>query len=128
MGLDQWIFKKTPNFDYNSNEMRNDEIVIYWRKCNQIHGYFDRLKGGIDDVSEDDITLDDIIDLRDTCQKVLDNHNLASELLPVTTGFFFGSDEYDEFYFQDLEQTVKTLNNFLEEDHTGEEFYYHAWW
>ena len=75
-----------------------------------------------------DISYAQLKELKDTCQKVLDNHDLASELLPVTRGCFFGSYSYDDSYFYDLEYTVKSLNELLDESDESDEFYYHAWW
>ncbi len=34
---------------------------------------------------------------------------LAQELLPTTSGFFFGSTDYDEYYIADLTHTVEVL-------------------
>ena len=56
---------------------------------------------------------DDLKQLRETCQKVLDNHDLAESLLPTSSGFFFGGTEYDDWYFKDLEDTVKIIDDAL---------------
>lgn len=45
--------------------------------------------------------------------EVLADHSKADELLPTQSGFFFGSTEYDEYYFGDLELTKKILKNAL---------------
>ena len=45
-----------------------------------------------------------------------DNSNaikLAKELLPTTNGFFFGNTDYNEFYFQQLEDALDTIEHFL---------------
>lgn len=47
---------------------------------------------------------DAVIDLLDRCNKVLENHELAEELLPTMSGFFFGDTEYDKYYFENVEQ------------------------
>lgn len=42
------------------------------------------------------------------------NPEVAEELLPTQGGFFFGSTEYDEYYMQDIEETIEILTNVLE--------------
>jgi len=49
----------------------------------------------------------------------------AREMLPSQEGFFFGSTEYDKWYVNDLEETIKMLEPLVEE---GGEFYYEASW
>ena len=130
MGLDQWIFRKEDDdVDMEGNIIEVHDIeMLYWRKANQIHGWFERLFG-VENCEEYPVTIEQIKELRDTCQKVLDNHSLAEELLPVTYGCFFGSYEYDNWYFNQLEKTVKDIDKFLELDHDeSDEFYYYAWW
>ena len=121
MGLDQWLCKRPVTND-------EEDRIIYWRKCNQIHGWFDKQCNGIMNCEEYDISYGQIEELKDTCQKVLDNHELASELLPVNVGCFFGSYNYDDGYFYDLEYTIKSLDELLDESDVSDEFYYHAWW
>ena len=38
---------------------------------------------------------------------------MMKNLLPAQAGFFFGGTDYDEFYLQDLESTVKQLDSIL---------------
>ena len=57
--------------------------------------------------------------------KLVEDVSIAEELLPTTSGFFFGSTEYDEYYIQDLKETVEMLEPYLEK---GGDFYYHASW
>jgi hypothetical protein len=58
------------------------------------------------------ITIDEVEDLLERCNEVLENHNLASELLPTKKGLFFGNTEYDKHYFEDVEK----IKYFLELD------------
>ena len=48
----------------------------------------------------------------------------AEELLPCTSGFFFGGVEYDEWYFKDLEDTIAIINSLNEE---GDYYYKSSW-
>lgn len=40
---------------------------------------------------------------------------VAEKLLPTTSGFFFGSTDYDEWYMRDIETTIEILTKALEE-------------
>lgn len=46
--------------------------------------------------------------------RVIDNPSIAEEYLPTQCGFFFGSTDYDEYYLQDVEDTIKILTKVLE--------------
>ena len=84
----------------------------YWRKANQIHQYFvDTIQNGEDDCGDYDISGDQLFDLIELCLKVLRERNskLAQKKLPTQAGFFFGSTDYDNWYYTDLENTVKQL-------------------
>jgi hypothetical protein len=71
-------------------------------------------------------------ELLELCKKVLDNNELAGELLPSTSGFFFGSTEYDEWYFSDLTHTVEIIESLLsernEDGYLNGDIYYHSSW
>ena len=46
----------------------------------------------------------------------IENYEEIAELLPTESGCFFGSTDYDEYYMQDIDYTIKTLEQILEED------------
>ena len=58
--------------------------------------------------------------------KTLKDSSIAEELLPTTSGFFFGGTDYDEWYMQQIEYTINTLTELLKED--DGDFYYRASW
>lgn len=58
--------------------------------------------------------------------KVVKNDILLRELLPTTSGFFFGGTEYDEYYIRDIEDTVKILEEALADD-SGDYYYQSSW-
>ena len=41
------------------------------------------------------------------------NPEIAEELLPTQDGFFFGSTEYDQWYMEDIDDTIDILTNAL---------------
>ena len=45
--------------------------------------------------------------------KVMTNPKYAESLLPSEQGFFFGSYDYDQWYYQDIEDTVKIIEKVL---------------
>lgn len=90
------------------------EEAGYWRKANQIHGWFVRnVQDGNDDCKNYYVSYDQLKELLDTVKQVLKAPNRAKDLLPVQAGFFFGGEEYDQYYFQDLEYTKKLLEDIL---------------
>jgi hypothetical protein len=55
--------------------------------------------------------------------------NLLGNILPTTSGFFFGSTEYDEWYFKDVEDVRDKFSKLLDEiDWSNETLYMHCWW
>lgn len=101
------------------DEMRDDDVMLaeyramkvgYWRKANQIHKWFvDNVQDGVDNCATYPVTYEQLQELLSLVNEVLKNHKLAAELLPTETGFFFGSDEYGEWYFTDLEETKRII-------------------
>jgi len=63
----------------------------------------------------------------DLCKYVLKDREKAEELLPTQEGFFFGSTEYDEYYFEALEETVYVIDKELRE-YPDDEYIYHSSW
>ena len=59
--------------------------------------------------------------------KVIVNTEVAKELLPTSSGFFFGVLDYDEWYMNDIKHTIEVLEYALSlpEDY---DFYYNASW
>lgn len=59
--------------------------------------------------------------------KVIEDPLLAHTLLPTTSGFFFGSTGYNEWYVEDLKDTVQILQDALSK-YPEESFVYQASW
>lgn len=43
----------------------------------------------------------------------IEDSSVAEELLPTTSGFFFGGTEYDEWYYKDVENTINIIEDVL---------------
>lgn len=104
--------------------------VGYWRKENAIHKWFvDNCQNGEDDCRETYVSREKLAELRDLCEKVLKDNSLADEELPTQSGFFFGSTDYDEWYFSGLRDTVEIVNTVLnDKGYENWEFYYQSSW
>lgn len=105
------------------------EVSIgYWRKANAVHQWFvDNCQNGEDDCRETWVGRERLEQLREVCMQVLADHSKADELLPTASGFFFGSTEYDEWYFSDVKETVDIIDNALAMPDEWD-FYYHSSW
>lgn len=66
--------------------------------------------------------------------KIIENAEEIAELLPTSSGCFFGSTSYDEFYMNDIEHTIKDLEEIIKDEEElrklgfYSEFYYQASW
>jgi hypothetical protein len=58
--------------------------------------------------------------------KEMTNIELAESLLPVRSGFFFGSTDYDQYYMQDIEDTIEILTECLK-DKDADYTYQSSW-
>ena len=95
--------------------MSIDLPMGYWRKANQIHNWFvENVQDGNDDCNPYYVTREQLEQLKATCVEVLEHKSLAEDLLPTGSGFFFGSTTYDEYYYGDLNDTIKIINKCLE--------------
>lgn len=148
MGLDMYLYKKTFVWP---NSMRKDgeskfklsgaknvkdervryiiEEVGYWRKANAIHRWFvENVQNGVDDCGDYIVSKDNLRDLLVLCHEVMKDKNKAGELLPTQEGFFFGTTEYGEWYFNDIGLTIKIIEETLRDSDEIEQLYYHSSW
>ena len=87
---------------------------IYWRKANAIHGWFvDNIQDGEDDCGEYPVAREDLQKLKNLCEQVLEDPDLADDLLPARPGCFFGSQQYGEDYLEDLRHTVTSIDELI---------------
>lgn len=152
MGLDMYLYKKSyvKNWDHMTPENRHNitiekggklrtdikpdricyivEEVAYWRKANHIHKWFvENCQDGIDDCRSAYVSREQLQELLDVCKQVRDDHSEADELLPTQSGFFFGGTEYDEYYFNDIDYTIKVLEEILSEEGSADFEYNSSW-
>jgi hypothetical protein len=125
MGLDMyltakkyfWSVEKKPRISGIPKGFEVSSVsveAIYWRKANHIHAWFVKnVQEGKDECQPHDVDHTKLEELLDVCKKVMDDHSLAPQLLPVQSGFFFGGTKYDDWYFQDLKYTVEKIEAVL---------------
>lgn len=102
--------------------------VCYWRKVNSVHQWFvDNCQDGNDDCRQSVVGREQLKNLLEACEEIVADHDKASDLLPTQGGFFFGNTDYDEYYFMDIDDTVKQLKEALKLD-SDWEFYYQSSW
>jgi hypothetical protein len=143
MGLDMYLYKKTwvnnsdfyeaehrakimmtkGGIEYDTSKIRYIvEEIGYWRKANAIHRWFVyNVQGGNDDCVEYRVTLEKLDELNSLCKAVLKEietgeTQLAEAELPTQSGFFFGDTSYDEWYKNDLKNTIAILDRLTEDD------------
>lgn len=133
MGLDMYLYRRryVQAWDHQSPDKRpsvtltiggeeipliNPSYIIeqvgYWRKANQIHAWFVRhCQNGVDECQESSVDLEQLAGLLQICIELDKSHDAkrAMELLPPQPGFFFGSTDIDEWYWEDIAETVRIL-------------------
>ena len=61
--------------------------------------------------------------------KYVKDPSVAEELLPTSSGFFFGSYDYDEYYVEDIKNTIEIITKVLETtDFETQMIYYVSSW
>jgi hypothetical protein len=61
--------------------------------------------------------------------QVFSDTSVAEELLPTQPGFFFGGTEYDEWYMENLSNTIELFEGLVTEDPEGyAEYSYQSSW
>lgn len=127
MGLDMlfsaerffWIEDDAPV--HNGHRVQSLRIEIgYLRKANAIHNWIvDNCGDGEDNCQDITIEIKQWKDLDAMCKRLLDLHKAnpvkavetALNELPPTPGFFFGSQEVDDFYWANLVKMTQIIKN-----------------
>lgn len=112
--------------------MKNIKDVVfsigYWRKANQIHSWFVReCQYGRDECQETHVRREDLRRLLSLCVNAKENND-PQELMPQS-GFFFGNTEVNQMYWQDIDDTIRILNDALTNPQYQRcAFYYQSSW
>lgn len=115
----------------NKNRIINIEEEIYsWRKASHIHKFFvDNVQEGVDNCDKYYVEQSVLLDLRNRCELILKDNSVAKNILPTWEGFFFGNTEYDNWYFNEIEDTKTMLDELIKQSwFKDSEFYYSSSW
>lgn len=145
MGLDQAIKRMTPetalklakwqesgqNDEYFISDEEYGAIEELWRgrKENHIRAAIEYLSGenaincGYVFLSKPVVER-----LTERLAEVSQEHSLAATVLPTQDGFFFGSTQYDEYYFADIERELEAFRTILKEWDESKSYAYWEWW
>ena len=120
---DSFINKDYPSASVNVK-------VGYWRKANQIHNWFvENVQDGEDNCKEYHVSREELQELLDLCKTVkTGGSETAEELLPPSPGFFFGTYEIDEWYWQNIDDTIEQLERVLSKVPEDWSFAYQSSW
>lgn len=136
MGLDQYLYAEKLYSPYTNNKDNSETLnkiieisdavgfvdtdmpsaiirvkVAQWRKANQIHKWFvDTCQNGEDDCRDAYVDLEYLQTLKELCELVVAEPAQGIHLLPVFEGFFYGGNEYDEWYFEHLKDTIRVID------------------
>lgn len=99
-----------------------------WRKANQIHEWFvQNVQDGEDNCREYYVSREKLEELLATLGHILKakqdgaDQSTFEDILPTQSGFFFGSTEYDDYYWDEVERTYEAINALLN-NHKFEDF------
>ena len=92
--------------DIYFRKVRREEIG-YFRKVNFLIAFFeDYYEQEVQNCKDFYIEKVAVEELISRCKKVLADHTLAPDLLPTKAGFFFGSTEYDDYYYNQVQSVL----------------------
>lgn len=102
--------------------------IGYWRKFNALHNYIVKnFANGVDDCKEIYLPKEGIEQILEVLKTIKKDKSKANELLATQSGFFFGSTEYDEYYWQDIDYSIELFEDVLTL-HYSWDIYYQASW
>jgi len=145
MGLDMYLSAKQYLWNYKDEDKAKAEEIkklmgidlpvkevsmeaMYWRKANAIHDWFvSMVQDGDDDCKEYFVETEQLEELVSLCNEALVTKDTG--ILQTTDGFFFGSTEYDEYYWAEIKRTRDELSKLLTNPKAKHwDFYYRASW
>lgn len=114
-------------YDHIEWDLYRMPYAAYFRKVNCIFRYFE------DKLIDESICLvekAEIADFVERADKVLraQNEDTSRELLPTRSGFFFGSTDYDSWYYSSIERAKKLFSKMLKDwEDSDVVFVYMSW-
>ena len=126
--IHNWFVKNVQDSedDCGMYEVSEDKLVELLNVCKEVKHNSKIVKGRVcnGESYKDGKWVTNYID-----GEIIEDPSVAEELLPTTSGFFFGSTNYDQYYMQDIDYTIELLTNVLEEtDFENEIVVYSSSW
>lgn len=123
----------TPEAPYQGRHITHitKEDVGYFRKFNALHGYISATATpyGIENCQDVYLSAEYIEETLEMLKDLKAHPEKVAEVLPPTDGFFFGSQEVDEYYWQNVDDAIETFQRILDTvDFTKVDVIYYAWW
>ena len=124
MGLDMYAWAVAPENVISDIELKEDaghEEIFYWRKHHDLHGWMEALykdRGG-----EKEFNCA-VVRLYEEDLDSLEN-DVKENVLPKTTGFFFGDNPPDE---ESIAKDLEFIRRARESIKNGFAVYYTSWW
>lgn len=102
--------------------------VAYWRKFNALHQWFvTHVQLGIDNCGLYELDQDVLRSCHDTLEEAFYKKN--HYILPPTQGFFWGSTEIDDYYWNNVEEAIQTISSLIDNtDWATERLFYQSSW
>lgn len=126
MGLDMYFEKRKHTYyltDWNTGKRNSpngmkEKIEVYdggyFRKFNALHNYIvQTFAHGFDECQPIGLSEEDIKKVLGVLEEVNENPQFAGELLPTASRFFFGSLEYDDWYFEEVKNAITMFKDLL---------------
>jgi hypothetical protein len=102
--------------------------VAYWRKFNALHQWFvSNVQNGIDRCDLHELDQDTLRKCHDVLEEAFYKKN--HYILPPTQGFFWGSTEVDDYYWNNVEEAIQTISSLIDNtDWATERLFYQSSW
>ena len=115
-------------YEYSKGAYSIFHEEAYWRKFNALHNWFvERVQDGIDKCQTSELHKETFVELLNDIQSVLGGE-VVEDLEPVS-GFFFGSTEKDEWYFESMRKAKEKIESLIKNtDFEKYRLFYHASW
>ena len=124
MGLDIYI-ETQPKNDLNNDTSRWQ--VGYFRKFNALVSWVENNVGMVENCELVELNREHLLKLKADLDCL--NKENCSEIMPTMEGFFFGSQEYDDFYWRDVDELRELTEQLIENhDFDNNRLTFCAWW
>lgn len=113
--IHSWFVEHVQNGvdDCNSYEVTKEQLKTLLGICKTIKNNCKLVNGTVNNGYTFDSAMKKVFSTEEG--KIMTNSEVAHELLPSRDGFFFGSTDYDQWYYQDIQSTIEILTKVLKE-------------